>query len=204
MNDLQADGAARRIAVLLPNWIGDCVMATPCLRAMRRRFPIPHEIIGVMQPYVADVLRGTSWLDQVVLYDRKSPDPVRRFGGVARTLRRLAVDTFVLTPNSLSSAWLAWRSGARQRIGYARNGRSLLLTQRLAAPRSGGKFTPVSAVDYYLELAYALGCAAEPRRMELATTPEDRAAADAVWRRYGLDRAQRVIVLSTGGAFGAA
>ena len=84
MNDLQADGAARRIAVLLPNWIGDCVMATPCLRAMRRRFPIPHEIIGVMQPYVADVLRGTSWLDQVVLYDRKSPDSVRRFGGVAR------------------------------------------------------------------------------------------------------------------------
>ena len=49
------------IAVFLPNWIGDVVMATPALRAVRDQFP-SAEIVGVMRPYVADVLAGTGTL----------------------------------------------------------------------------------------------------------------------------------------------
>ena len=48
-----------RIAVFLPNWIGDVVMATPALRAMRDQFP-SAEIVGIMRPYVADVIAGNA------------------------------------------------------------------------------------------------------------------------------------------------
>jgi heptosyltransferase-2 len=58
-------------------------------------------------------------------------------------------------------------------------------------------------VDYYLGLAYAVGCPSEDRRLELATTPRDEAAADATWRQHGL-RDGRVVVLNSSGAFGAA
>ena len=44
-----------RIALFLPNWVGDVVMATPALRALREHFQA-DELIGVMRPYVADVL----------------------------------------------------------------------------------------------------------------------------------------------------
>ncbi len=42
------------IAAFLPNWIGDAVMATPALRALRSHFA-ESRLIGVMKPYVAKV-----------------------------------------------------------------------------------------------------------------------------------------------------
>lgn len=192
------------IGIVLPNWIGDCVMATPALRAMRRRYPPPQRLIGIMRPYVADVFAGTPWLDESIPYDRRSHDPGLQIPGVANQLRQRDLDAVVLMTNSLSSAWLAWRSGARSRIGYARSGRSLLLTERLHARREGRRWKPVSAVDYYLDLAYAVECPLELRRLELATTDDDERAADRLWQKFGFDRAAGVAVLSTGGAFGAA
>ena len=190
------------IGIILPNWIGDCVMATPTLRALRRQFSA-ETLIGVMKPYVADVLAGTDWLDETLFYDRKSKDDSQHFSGVLQQLRARKLDKIVLLTNSLSSAWLAWRSGAHS-ASAMRSGRSLLLTNRLIAPRVGWKWSPISAVDYYLELAYAIECPLEPRRMELATTGADELAAERVWTKLGLTRASRVVTISTGGAFGAA
>ena len=192
------------IGIVLPNWIGDCVMATPTLRAIRARYPRPHHIVGVMRPYVADVLAGTDWLDEQIFFNRRSPDPTLRFTSVVSQLRASRLDAVVLLTNSLSSAWLAWRGGVKERIGYARNGRSLLLTQRLRASKEGRRWKPTSAVDYYLELAYALDCPLEPRQLQLETNDDDERAADALWRKYGLGFDQGVAVLSTGGAYGAA
>ena len=51
------------IGIVLPNWIGDVVMATPALRAVRERFADAH-LVGIMRPYVGEVLAGTPWLDE--------------------------------------------------------------------------------------------------------------------------------------------
>jgi heptosyltransferase II len=45
------------IAVFLPSWVGDAVMATPALRALRSHYA-EARMIGVMKPYVADVFGG--------------------------------------------------------------------------------------------------------------------------------------------------
>ena len=57
-----------KIAVFLPNWIGDAVMATPALRALRQHFPQAH-LIAVARPYVAAVLDGAPWFDEQILFD---------------------------------------------------------------------------------------------------------------------------------------
>ena len=192
------------LGIVLPNWIGDCVMATPALRALRRRYAPPHRIVGIMRPYVAEVLEGTEWLDEQVHYHRHSGKSRYRLASVVDQLQHRKLDAIVLLTNSLSSAWLAWRSGAAERVGYARNLRSPLLTHRLRAPRDGWRYQPISAVDYYLDLAYAMDCLLEPRQLELATTAQDEAGADRVWKKFGLDFDAGVTVLSTGGAFGSA
>jgi heptosyltransferase-2 len=193
-----------KIGILLPNWIGDVVMATPTLRAIRKHHGVDAEITGIMRPYVAQVLAGTSFLDRTVLFDRKSADATLHTPAVIRQLRQWQVDTMVLLPNSFRAAALAWRAGANQRVGYARDGRGWLLTTRLSPPREGRRLKPVSAIGYYLQLAYALGCAPEPRQMELATSPEDERGADQVWSNLGLDNVARVITFNTGSAVGSA
>lgn len=193
-----------KLGIFLPNWIGDAVMATPALRALRNHFRAPSRLVGILRPYVVDVLAGTPFLDELIVHDPKSQDRRRHTWGVIRALRRERLDCVVLFTNSFRTGLLAWASGASERIGYARNGRGPLLTRKLHALRAGRRFVPFPALDYYLDLAYALGCAPESARMELATSREDELAADNVWRELRLPNGREAVGLNTGGAFGSA
>lgn len=192
-----------RILVICPNWVGDAVMATPALRAIRRRFP-HASLIGLMRPVIADTLEGLPYFDERLTWRPRSPLRSERTWSILRALRREPIALAVLLPNSIRAALMARGCGAERRVGYRRDGRGWLLTELLDPPRSQGKFKPTPMVDYYLELAYHVGCAREVRRLELQTTVGDEDAADQVWRRAGLFTAPRVVVLNTGGAFGPA
>jgi heptosyltransferase-2 len=192
-----------RIGIFLPNWIGDVVMATPAVRALRAHFR-GAELVGVMRPYVAEVLAGSSWFDEVVTYaKRPGPGECSSIQAIRR-LRAERLDQILLLTNSFRTAGMAWLAGARERVGYRGELRGLLLTRRLAVPLDAKTGLPLATLDAYLQLATSLGCPAEPLRMELATTAADEAAADAVWRRLGLPAGDEVVVLNTGGAFGSA
>ncbi len=191
-----------RLGVFLPNWIGDVVMATPALRAMRKMVGDEGRLVGIMRPYVSNVLSGTGWLDQKILYD-KAP---HRLGvanrKVYQSLRAAQLDRVILLPNSLSTAWLAWRSGARERFGYGGQARSWLLTRCYELPTRNGR--PLPTIDAYRQLAEASGCESTSPVMELATTLEDEVAADAAWKKLQLPPGDRVVVLNSGGAYGTA
>jgi heptosyltransferase-2 len=188
----------------LPNWIGDVVMATPTLRAVRRHVGREARLIGILKPYVADVLAGTCWLDEQIFYNPRGTDPEQHSWSLVKTLRARRLDAALLLTNSLRSGLVAWASGARQRVGYARYGRGPLLTHKLYPPRQGRRLLPTPAIDSYLQLAYALGCAHESPRLELATLPQDEQAADALWKKFDLPPGEEVVILNSGGAFGAA
>src|SRR4051812_34232032 len=103
------------LAVFLPNWIGDAVMATPALRALRDAFP-DGRLVAVLKPYVAGVLEGGDWFAQVL----PAPDGSWAGGSLATAarLRSMKIDTAVLFTNSFRTALVAWLGGARRRVGY--------------------------------------------------------------------------------------
>jgi len=106
--------------------------------------------------------------------------------------------------NSFHTALLAWLGGANERIGYARDGRGLLLTRKLYPQRAGGRIVAAPMVDTYLALAAAVGCAPESPRLELATTEAEEHLADTVWHNLGLRTDGRLVALNCSGAYGAA
>jgi heptosyltransferase-2 len=190
------------LAVFLPNWIGDAVMATPALRALRRHFP-GARVVGVCKPYVAGVLEGGDWFDELLLAHGG-----RWSQGVAATawkLRRRAIDLAVLFPNTLRSALTAWLGGATRIVGYARYGRAPLLTDAIPPLRtSEGRLLINPALDAYNRLAEHVGCPSPGNDLELFTTAADEAAADAVWDLAGLGDYPEVVCLNPGAAFGSA
>ncbi len=192
-----------RAVVFLPNWVGDVIMATPAMRALRRLWGPGAEIIGVARPYVAPVLDGATCLSAMWLYETSAHDATLGAGNLVRRLRETAVDVAVLFPNSFRCAWLAWRGGVRRRVGMARYGRGPLLTDPIRPLREGWKLRPVSALDEYLRVVYALGCKPESPRMELVTTMEEEQQAQRVWQQLGLGDAS-VIAFNIGGAYGPA
>ncbi len=192
------------IVVFCPNLIGDTVMATPTLRALRLGFP-GARILGVLKPHVSPTLDGVPWLDDRILFDPRARDPGHRMRAVLTRLRDERPEVAVLLPNSFRSALMAWRSGARRRVGYARGGRGFLLTERLEPARDGsGRFLPAPIVESYLAIARRLGCRVDSVRPELFTTAADDAAANRAWSSLGLDGNAPVVCLNTGGAFGPA
>ena len=192
------------VAIFLPNWIGDVVMATPTLRNLRQHYGPNVNILGIARPYVQQVLTGSAWLDDMLWYHPRGDDKSLRASAVIQKLRGYEIDEAILLTNSLRTAWLAWRSGAKQRIGYARNARQPLLTQSLKPPRQGRQWQPISAVDYYLRLISEMGVPIGSRQPELYTTANGELAADGVWRKFGWQPHDSVIGLNTGGAYGSA
>lgn len=188
-----------RLGIFLPNWLGDVVMATPAIRALRELVGPQGRLIGIMRPYVFEVLSGSEWLDETILYEK----PSGRLRVVSRRnyqqLRCAELDRVVLFTNSLRTAWMAFRSGARERIGFAGDMRSWLLTKRLPRPQ-----LPLATIDGYLKLAVAAGAIITSRRMELKTGAADELAADAAWEALGLPAGEPVVLLNSGGAYGAA
>ncbi len=193
-----------KIGVFIPNWVGDAVMCTPTLRALRRHYGPSAEIVGVLRPYVTPVLEGTPWVDDWIPFDPRSSDPSQRTLNVVRRLKAWKPDLLVLLTNSLRAAAMARLAGAKERVGYVRNGRGWLLTHKLYYPRQGRRWLPTPAIDAYLQLAYTLGAPPESPRLELAISASDESAADHAWSKLKLPPGEQVVVLNSGGAKGAA
>jgi heptosyltransferase-2 len=150
------------------------------------------------------LLEGSDWLDDQILFDPRSGD--KNFGRPAliKRLRQQPFDVALLLTNSLHTAAMAWLGGARRRVGYARDGRSWLLTDRVLPARDGRKFQPGPMVESYLALARAIGCPQESPQLELKVTSGESAQAERVWRDLGLRTDGRVIGLNSSGAYGTA
>ena len=192
------------IAIFLPNWLGDLVMATPTLRAMRCHFGPRARLVGILRPYLADVLAGAGWLDEQWFFNPHAKDRDLHSWAVARRMRQERFDMAILLTNSLRTAAVAWLGGAKERIGYVRYGRGPLLTGRLYPRRDGRRLVPLPMVEAYLELARSLGCEDESPRLELATVEADERSANAVFQRLGLPSDARPVALNSSGAYGGA
>lgn len=190
------------IVVILPRWVGDVVLCTPMLRSLRRHYGPAARITGILRPGHDSLLEGTHWLDEVIFYNRRGRDRGTRMGAVASRLRRNPADAALIVPNSLSSAMLAWLGGARRRIGFARNGRGFLLTDPLRLPWKGWRVEPFSTADAAMQIAARLGVQAEPLRLELATSPTDRAMANALLGELFGDRDGPLVVFNDNSATG--
>jgi len=191
-----------RIVVNLPSWVGDAVMATPTLRAVRETYPAAR-ITYLMRPYVADIFDGSPWHDDVILYGGRGADGKKpSLWSVVKTLRAAKFDWGVLLPNSFRTALVMRLGKVKRRIGYDRDGRSLLLTDRLVAFRENGEFLPQPLVRYYLGIAQYLGCRNVDPRPQMFLTPTEKASAREALTKRGVDPDKPYTVLNPGAAFG--
>jgi heptosyltransferase-2 len=139
-----------KILIRATNWVGDAVMCVPALRAIRDGFPRAHIAI-LAKPWVADLYRREPFVDEVILYDRQSR------WKLARELRAHRFDCAILLQNAFEAALIAWLAGIPTRIGYQRDGRSLLLTTAVEVQKGSVPRHARHQRFYYLELLRGAG-----------------------------------------------
>lgn len=201
----------RRLLIVMPTWVGDAVMATPACRVVREA--LPGALVGalVRRP-IDEIVSGSELFDDVI---------VAPSGGLmapkvaAQRVRMGRYDAALILPNSFSSALTARLAGVRRRFGYDRDGRGLLLTDRIPSKRrrevepfarSGSDpegWAPIPAADYYLDLAsfmldhLRLRIPA-PGPMELGVSDAEARESARIIKEAGLD-GRRFAVLNPGG-----
>lgn len=185
----------QNILVWLPSPMGDAIMATPMLAAVRNLFG-NDKISFCANRTVAEVLKPCRFTDEWIVLKKSNPF------AVAQKLKKYNFDTAILLKNSFASALTVFLAGIKTRAGYAREGRDILLTERLYPARiSLFQYKPVSAIDYYLAIALWFGSDATSRKMALEINEDDKIAVLEKFGQY-LNDEKPVIILVPGGAFG--
>jgi lipopolysaccharide heptosyltransferase III len=106
--------AVRRVLVVRLRSIGDTVLATPALHALRRFLP-DVQLDVLLEDWVAPLLDGFADVDRVIMVERKS---ARSRARVARKLRAIGYDVVYNLHGGTTSTFLTRASGARHRVGY--------------------------------------------------------------------------------------
>ena len=194
-----------KLLIRATNWVGDAIMALPALRAVRQHFS--HAEISILaRSYVGDIYRGQGIADHLIAYEHRGIHA--GLGGRERLASELRAQKFncaLLLQNAFDAAWLAWRANIPERIGYARDGRSLLLTKAVAVPKKG----EIQAHEkfYYLELLRRIGWIEQPADdalISLSVASQDRLRAQDTLRGAGARTGVLRIAIGAGASYGSA
>jgi heptosyltransferase-2 len=183
------------ILIWLPSPMGDAILCTPALRAMRKRFQ-NHKIYFLAEPVVRDILSPSSFNNEWLVPQSENPF------AIAAMLKPYNFTHAILFKNSFASALSVWLAKIPVRIGYARQGRSLLLTEKLYPTKSSPfSFKPASMIDYYLAIVSRLGADTADRHLELSIDSKDAKTIHEKLPQLGKPVGP-LVILVPGGAFG--
>lgn len=194
MHSLDPDNI-RKILIRSTNWIGDAVMSTPAMCALRSSFP-RAEIVLVANPPVSELMAGHPCCDRVIVYDKKGAH--RGVRGLLRFSSELAHERFdlaVLFQYAIDAAIIAWLAGIGKRAGFDTDRRRLLLTH---AVRAGSEALKIHHSIRYLYMLEKLGIPAPPSGLSLFCSEEETA-----WARGTLGGGKWAAI-NPGAAFGSA
>jgi heptosyltransferase-2 len=162
------------LLIAFPSWVGDAVMATAVPAAIAAERPRTALSVAVRPP-LQHLLDGLPW--PIIVADDRGPLGPWRAARILRRAARPAPVAALLLANSFRRGLTVRLAGVARRVGYARDGRGILLTHAAPAPP---RRVPLPLLEAYQRLcASALGGAVRlpPPRLVVTAAQEDRAAA---------------------------
>ncbi len=175
-----AKDAISRILVIRVDRIGDLILSTPAIRAVRETFP-GAQIHLLVAPYTKDLVVHNPHIDRLLV---PGQDTIPKDYDLA----------IALHPGYRQNA-LAFKSGARYRAGYTGWGGGFFLTHKIKDDRA----TRVRhEVDSALEVVGLAGCTTAQKELDVSVTPEGERFAQGFFAAAGLSEQDLVIVVHPG------
>lgn len=181
----------KRILLIRPDRIGDVVLATPTVRALRGSFPDAY-IAALVRPVTEAVLRDNPHLDEILIDDWEQTHAGKRgFFDRLRMLRRHHFDTALMLLPTERHAWMTFLAGIPRRVGV---GTKLYQVLTFARSVSRRKYKPLRhEADYCLDLARAIGAEDDGLAVEVFLSDAERREARERLDAIGRDSARKLI-----------
>lgn len=196
-----SDGQGTRILIRAANWVGDAIMTTPVIRAVRKNYP-RSRITVLAKPWVIPVYDASPHVDEVMIYENSGRHKMgmgtfRLAGDIRKKRFHLAI----LMQNAFEAALLAFLAGIPERLGYNTDARSLLLNPSVKLDPGLKK---EHLIDYYLGILQGAGLETDGRDLDLFVPEQDQARGLEFLKEQGLDRGGPVIGINPGATGGTA
>jgi heptosyltransferase-2 len=119
----------RKILVIQTAFIGDVILITPLIRAVRSMFP-NATIDALVIPETREVLDNNPNLDGILTFDKRANKLLAFFRALAK-IRRRKYDLAISPHSSTTTAYLMWLGGIGERLGFDRWHAARYLTMKV-------------------------------------------------------------------------
>lgn len=191
----------KQILIRSTNWVGDAIITTPAIRAVRKNFP-EAKISLLAKPWVAPIFYNNPYIDNILLYDVSGKH--KGLSGILRLskeLRKQKFDLAILLQNAFEAVLIAFLAGIPNRLGYNTDARSLLLTHCI---RLKPALKRVHQINYYWGILEGASLKTDGRQLILVVTDEERKHAEEILAKHGITGKDRLIGINPGAVFGSA
>jgi len=182
----------KRILIIRPSSIGDIVMASPMLSALKKACP-KTRISWLVDPSAIDLLRFNPHLDEAIPWNKSQWKRLWKRGrlvsllrevlGFSREMRARHFDLAIDAQGLLRSRILAWLSGARERVGFESKEPGRFLMTRIISRGPSSKRMGAE----YERMVRELGIApSEQPSPHLVLSPRQKSEARAAIRKAGI------------------
>jgi predicted lipopolysaccharide heptosyltransferase III len=184
----------RNVLIIKLRYIGDVLLATPTVRAIKAARP-DVRLTMMVNRGTEDVLSGNPDLDEVIVLDKGS---LKEQSRLVAGLRRRRFDLVIDLTDGDRSAFLSWASGAPVRIGFNDEDRwrGHYYTQVIQS-EPGVRHR----IDRDLEALKPLSIQASSKDPQLWLTPEEENSADRLLDQLGVHGSQSMVILHPGARY---
>jgi heptosyltransferase-2 len=193
---VRSEDAKKKILVLRYRFIGDTILTVPFLRNLRRAEPDAY-IAWAVAPGSSDVVSGIPYVDEMIYWDpvtihadsKGTHRTIADKWGFIKVMRQKRFDKVYVLKRSLSSAIIAWLTGARERIGFNTEGRGVLLTKKVQYRHDQHE------VQNFLDVLRADKIPIRDDYLEAWLTDGEKTFADDFLKHAGITECKKVIAL---------
>ncbi len=127
-----------RILIIRTDRIGDVILTTPALKALRQTFAHAHLAVMV-SPSTYDIVNGNPYIDDIIIDDRQGKNKgFIGFLNLCRSIRSRDFDTAIILHTKWRYNLACFLAGVPLRVGFKNNKGGNLLTKPLKDTRPQG------------------------------------------------------------------
>jgi heptosyltransferase-2 len=180
------------------NWVGDSILTTPAIHALRSLFP-KAKIALLIKSYLNDLWKDNPDINEIIIYPEKI-----NFGSLFKLtsqLKQQKFDLALIFPNSFAAALTMFLARIPYRVGYATEYRSWLLTKSVPVTDI---ILHTHQVNYYLNLVKQLGEVNLQPELVLNVGKKEQVYAENLFVGLKIPATNLIVGLNPGATYGSA
>ena len=188
---VRPDDEFKRILIVRTDRVGDVLLSTPVIKALREEYPVSY-IAMMVSPYAKDALEGNPYLDEVIIYDKggKHRGWVRSIK-FAQNLKKKRFDLALILHPANRVHLVTFSAGIPRRVGYDRKF-GFLLTDRIKHTKHLGE---KHELEYNLDLAKYIGIEPPDKNLFMPIKPESEKWVEGLLRKEGINDKDKILTL---------